>query len=85
VIDTLKHARDKSVSRMRLFGLVERNKFRPLFIAMLQSFAMETREQNYRKFGDNNLVASRNISLQRPLSELERSSSGGDITMKVSP
>jgi len=86
VIDVLKHARDKSVGRMRFSGLVERNKFRPLFYCiMLQSFVMETGEQNYRKFGDSNLAASRNISLQRSLSELERSSSGGDITMKSYP
>jgi len=86
VIDAQKYARDKSVGRMRILALVERNKFRPLFIAfMLQSFAMETRQQNYRKFSDSNLVASRNILLQRSLSELERSPSGGDITMKGYP
>jgi len=46
---------------------------------------METGQQNYSKFGDSNLAASRNISLQRSLSELERSSPGGDITMKGYP
>lgn len=34
------------------------------YCIMLQSFAMETGQQNFRKFGDSHLVASRNISLQ---------------------
>ena len=86
VIDALKHARDKCVSPDALFWPGERNDSEHLFYCiMLQSFAMETRQQNYGKFGDSNLVAFRNISLQRSLSELERSSSGGDITMKGYP
>ena len=84
VIDALKHARDKCFAGCAWPGGAEQIPT-TFYCIMLQSFAMETRQQNYGKFGDSNLVAFRNISLQRSLSELERSSSGGDITMKGYP
>jgi hypothetical protein len=85
VIDAVKHARDKCFAGCAWPGGAEQIPTNFFIASCFQSFVMETRQQNYGKFGDSNLVAFRNISLQRSLSELERSSSGGDITMKGYP
>jgi hypothetical protein len=96
MIDVLAHAQDNKCSPDALFrpGGAEQIPTNIFYCIMLQSFVIETselqntnhdRRQKHRKFGDSNPAASCNIPLQRSLSELERSSAGGDIIMKGYP